>query len=65
MKLAKNGACFQWNLSFEIVNMGTRRVDNRNLSMRLSSHDHQGPDLGNASELDEEISNIMYKQSSA
>lgn len=45
--------------------MGTRRVDNRNLSMRLSSHDHQGPDLGNASELDEEISNIMYKQSSA
>lgn len=28
-------------------------------------HDHRGPDLGNASEMDEEISNIMYKQSSA
>lgn len=28
-------------------------------------HDHRGPDLGNANEMDEEISNIMYKQSSA
>lgn len=37
------------------------RQQNTNLSMRLSTHDHQGPGLGKVNELDGEISNIMYR----
>lgn len=38
------------------------RQQNSNLSMRLTNHDHPGPGLEKANELDEKMNNIMDKQ---